>query len=447
MKHHRHKHSNRLNNRLDLYVNEYNSVVNKITSLSLKFSSGSYIIPISLVVGLLSISLDVHFLNLASIVLPIVLTLYMYNHVRYMALQFKLSGYARHLELKINTLVRKNVLLWENGLARFNHQGMFEGAFMTGVYVCIAVLVFYTSYNSLSTSIYSHRINYVAAFLIAAIYYFLIILTIGFLLLYTNVHMTFFKKSQQLGGDPMQSDGHPVDFKEKLRTTLTHILEFLDKPWVIIIGFIMSLVLLPLCYLPLIYCDYNGSEPLDSYEYIAVLGNKSVDDQPSADMQARLDCLISSFDKFSKARIVLSGGNGEALLMEQYLTDNGYKDYQFIFDTESQNTYENLQNISHRTCGKTLVITSDYHIFRTNYFNERLGLDYDFLPAKSTDGTLMKAIRECYALFYEQFIHIPEDQHDSLNRGDILWSRLLQFRVLNQVYGRGMIETSVELLE
>ena len=96
---------------LNIYMQEYKIVVDKITSLSLKFSGGSYIIPISLVVGVLSISFDHLYLNLVSIILPIVLVLYLYNHVRYMALQFKLSGYARHLEEKINTLSNSHALL------------------------------------------------------------------------------------------------------------------------------------------------------------------------------------------------------------------------------------------------------------------------------------------------------------------------------------------------
>lgn len=88
--------------RIEAYINEYNLVTNKITSLSMKFSNGSYIISISLFVGIASVKVDSDsiLMNAIFIVLPIILSLYLYNHIRYMALQFKLSGYAKHLEKK-----------------------------------------------------------------------------------------------------------------------------------------------------------------------------------------------------------------------------------------------------------------------------------------------------------------------------------------------------------
>ena len=385
---------------LNIYMQEYKIVVDKITSLSLKFSGGSYIIPISLVVGVLSISFDHLYLNLVSIILPIVLVLYLYNHVRYMALQFKLSGYARHLEEKINTLSNTRALLWENSLARSNSQGLYEGVFLGAVYAFASLLVFTTSYRSLTSSIYSGQIDYAVGIMIAIIYYFSIILVLGFLLFYTNVHMRIYNLSNSL--DPKctwcvaKHEGESERTKRSKRRNKYNM-----GPIIVIMLFVMFVALLPLSIMPMIYSFSTEIAPLDQYNTVVVLGNKSVNNVPSSDMRDRLECLISNMDNFADAIIIFSGGNGEASLMEEYMSNKGYDDNDYILETESRDTYENLQNIRQLVSGKTLIITSDYHAFRTDYISHKLNIDVDILSAHSTTPTFPKVARECYAFLFE----------------------------------------------
>lgn len=67
---------------------------------SMKFSNGSYVISVGLFAGIASINTNdnTFFMNGIFAALPIVMLFYLYNHIRYMALQFKLSGYAKYLE-------------------------------------------------------------------------------------------------------------------------------------------------------------------------------------------------------------------------------------------------------------------------------------------------------------------------------------------------------------
>ena len=399
---------------LDIYMQEYKIVVDKITSLSLKFSGGSYIIPISLVVGVLSIGFDHLYLNLVSIIFPLVLALYMYNHVRYMALQFKLSGYARHLEEKINALSNSRALLWENSLARSNSQGLYEGVFLGAVYVFAFLLVFTTSYRSLSSCIYSGQIDYAVGLLIAITYYFSTILVLGFLLFYTNAHMKLYKLSNSLDPKSLSSlnegrrrfagrTGCVNKYRRgSARIKRTKRMNKHDmRPIIVILLFVLFVALLPLSVMPMIYSFSTETAPLDQYDTVVVLGNRSVNNVPSSDMRDRLDCLISNMDSFTDATIIFSGGNGEASLMEDYMSGKGYDDNDYILETESGNTYENLQNIRRLVSGKTLIITSDYHAFRTDYLSHTLDIDVDILSAPSTTPTILKAARECYAFLFE----------------------------------------------
>ena len=187
--------------RVETYINEYNLVINKITSLSMKFSNGSYVISISLFVGVASISMstDSLFKNGIFIVLPIVILFYLYNHIRYMVLQFKLSGYARALEEKINKISEDNILLWENSLARENKQNSVEGIFCGIIYMGIFSLIFYGAYYNLAIVFYGNRNIWSVLYLIVScVYFYLTIFLILFIAFYINEHEKIYKKATSI---------------------------------------------------------------------------------------------------------------------------------------------------------------------------------------------------------------------------------------------------------
>lgn len=381
------------NQKIQVYLEEYKLVVEKITSLSLKFSGGSYIVPISVVAGFASLTPNSLYTNLLIAIIPIILTFFLYNHVRYMALQFKLSGYAKHLELQINKLVKENSLLWENAIARGNNQNLYEGAFLGLAYTLIIGLIFYLAYGRLNYMAYNNDISLALLLVIVAIYYFSAASLVFFILFFMNEHNNAFHMAQSAF---CNNDDQKKKASSQRRWGYT-VLK------VSVIGLILSM--LPLSLLPFVLSPiHTDSLPIEEYDYVVVLGNKSPQGQPSADMQSRLQCLTSSLrDSTDVPILVLSGGNGEALLMYEYLKSSCGSMIETILECESSNTYENIINTRQIVSGRILVITSDYHVFRTKMITNQLNLDYDICPAKTEGITIFKAVKECYSVYLSLF--------------------------------------------
>ncbi|MBR4132525.1 MAG: YdcF family protein [Oscillospiraceae bacterium] len=370
---------------IDVLICEYKVVTDKITSLSMKFAGGSYILPISLVIGAASISFDNVYINVITMLLPIVLFFYVYNHLRYMALQFKLSGYARYLEERINEHVNPNdpILLWENTIARDIKQNGYEGFFLIVSYILIFTLILILSYNGLYLTWVSATIPVSVLLLISALYYFSISAILYFVSFFTNVHQKTYEKSKK------------ADSNSGIIT---------KNNYARIIVLIVIIMLTPISLFPLVFFSERASEPetgvIDSYDYVVVLGNKSENSIPSEDMKARLDCLLRWIDETNNTTIVLSGGNGEAQIMKEYLLQHNLTQ-RMILEEKSTSTKENFLYFKSLVSGKVLVITSDYHILRASIIGRKYGVEYDYLAAQSTHSTFLRSLFECFLCYYE----------------------------------------------
>lgn len=374
----------------DLLLNEYNMIAGRITDLSLKFSSGSYILPLSVIAALTSMSFESSFLSIIIIILPVILSLYAYNHIRYMALQFKLSGYQRHLEEKLNESVKCTALLWENTVAQGNKQGGFETVFMAFTYLIIAILIYCLSYSKLGAMSFADEISGIMVVAVTAVYHCLIHSLCYFLVFFTNVHDLSYKIAREA------SDKRRHDKNTKYISGRTYFFRVS-----LIFVFILSF---PISLYPIIhYTGNTASDIFEQYDTIIVLGNKSENSAPSTDMQSRLDCLISILDDCNGKTIILSGGNGEAELMEDYLIRQGYAYLNVILEGDSKNTYQNFVNTKPLASNGAIVITSDYHIFRSKFICKELKMDCSFLPAKTEDVKFAKLVKECYTVYFELF--------------------------------------------
>ena len=373
----------------DIYLTEYGIVTSKITSLSLKFASGSYIIPISLIIGAASFSFDNLFLTTIAMFLPVLIFFQFYNHLRYMALQFKLSGYARYLEDQLNTFAstdkRTRVLLWEGYLARSSKQNLFEGVFIGITYLLVCVLILFIAFKEIAELFIQHYLPTIIVIIVPAIYYYSLFSVLFFLTFFTNVHEKSYKFSNSL------------HYKTESTTVHKQLL------WWKIIVFLIIIICTPLSIMPLVYkpAQYTNTRlPIDEYDYIVVLGNKSINNTPSTDTRARLNGLIEIITDESKATVVLSGG--EAILMNTFL-QKLYFSHSIVLEDGSTNTFENFQNIKSLVSGNVLIITSDYHVFRSMIISQNMGASYDFFPVKTTDNSFFKSVLECYCSYYYMF--------------------------------------------
>lgn len=398
---------------IELYVNEYNIVTGKVTSLSLKFSSGSYILPISIIAGILALMSDAFVIAVFNISSPIFITLYFYNHVRYMALQFKLSGYARHLEERINELAGCYIYQWENKLARHSKQNFFEGGFIAIIYLLIYALLYSFAYKSLIKL--NDLISYNLLYTIISLYYISFMSLIFFLQFFVNQHNLIY----ELANDTPQSS---VKIQTKTAKSVTSKKESKTSFWIakalskgsrklMLISLIAIACLLPVSALGCVYFSAMRENPNcnSSYDCIIVLGHKTNDNKPSKELKARLDACINIYNNNIEtiSQIIVSGGNGnidsnvlpESEVMKAYLVQNNVPESIIILESESKNTIDNFQAIKEMNnfnALNTLVITSDYHVFRARMISEGLGQNFSFYGAAAQGGLLLHCLTECY---------------------------------------------------
>ena len=163
-------------------------------------------------------------------------------------------------------------------------------------------------------------------------------------------------------------------------------------------------------------------KPFNKVDYLIVLGAKVNQNNLSLSLKNRLDRALEYIVVYPDTPVILCGGQGsdepmtEALAMERYIlnTTKNKENVLLIREDASSNTIENLKNaaqiISHRENGidanaiktsvNTLIVTSDFHVFRTKMLATRVGLNTDVLPAETPlyvyPGLF---VREIFAVF------------------------------------------------
>jgi len=159
---------------------------------------------------------------------------------------------------------------------------------------------------------------------------------------------------------------------------------------------------------------FYGSNDNVSYDedVVIVLGAAVRGEAVSTVLAERLAKTVEYYQKNPDCIIVVSGGQGqgeaipEALAMERWLVRNGVPIENIIKEENSTNTFENL-SFSKEILGEifnrpysTVVVTSDFHIFRSVCLAKKLGYErITHSGAKIAGGTIpMSYFRECLAI-------------------------------------------------
>ena len=148
----------------------------------------------------------------------------------------------------------------------------------------------------------------------------------------------------------------------------------------------------------------NGSN-----EYAIVLGAKvKAGNIPSLSLRYRLESALAYAIENPHVKLVLAGGQGadedieEAVVMKEFLLENGIPEERLIVENQSTSTYENLlfsQELLPDDLKSVTIITSDYHLQRAKILAEKLGWEADVVAAKTPEITAMKVrLRERLAL-------------------------------------------------
>ncbi|EAD7779473.1 YdcF family protein [Listeria monocytogenes] len=172
----------------------------------------------------------------------------------------------------------------------------------------------------------------------------------------------------------------------------------------IAIGFIYLLIVAAFMF------SGTRAKPSDNADTVLILGAKVNGDpaEPAEVLKERLDAAVTYLNENPTMQVVVSGGQGEdesaseASVMEEYLVNKGITRSRIKIEDKSRRTEENLKYSKEKfNLGKTVIVTSDYHMYRALMLAKRQGHDASGLPAKSQSAIKIKnMMRETLSITY-----------------------------------------------
>ena len=145
---------------------------------------------------------------------------------------------------------------------------------------------------------------------------------------------------------------------------------------------------------------------LDDVSCIVVLGCQVWDDgTPSAILNDRLTRAIELYDLGAAPKIIMSGDHGrieydEVNAMKQFAIDSGVPSEDIFMDHAGFSTYETMYRAKEIfDADKIIVVTQDYHLYRSLYIAEKLGLQAYGVSSDyvTYSGQSMREFREILA--------------------------------------------------
>lgn len=161
---------------------------------------------------------------------------------------------------------------------------------------------------------------------------------------------------------------------------------------------LITIVLLTLLLAFNIFIFSYGRNDTVTYkeDAIIILGAGVKGETPSLTLQKRLDAGLKYYEKNHEVLIVVSGGQGpgeditEALAMERYLVANGVPKEKILKEEKATTSCTNI-SLSKKILDqkfsknyKTVIITNDFHIFRSVMIANKLGLETTHLHANTS---------------------------------------------------------------
>lgn len=147
-------------------------------------------------------------------------------------------------------------------------------------------------------------------------------------------------------------------------------------------------------------------------EYAVIMGAGVQRDQPSLTLKRRLDKGLEYLAMHPESKVVVAGGMGggakmaEAEVMHRYLVAHGIATTRIVKEDRSKSSDENLKNtgellgrLTDKPVREILIITSDYHMFRSQYIAGKYFTHAYGLAAETPSTTLLNyAVREYFAV-------------------------------------------------
>lgn len=154
------------------------------------------------------------------------------------------------------------------------------------------------------------------------------------------------------------------------------------------------------------YANADGEENI-----ILVFGCRTYGYTPGQQLKARLDTAYKILESDPKAICIVSGGEGEnegvaeALSMKSYLVRRGISKDRIYTESESHNTYENIEKsmalieAEGLEYDRLIGVSTDFHIPRIEYLFDHYGIDAEAVAAPSLDFSqfFLSVVREYMA--------------------------------------------------
>ena len=180
----------------------------------------------------------------------------------------------------------------------------------------------------------------------------------------------------------------------------------------IVILFIIILVAIILVFGINFYVKSSTSKKIytvkkfnDNYDAILVLGCGVSKGKASPMLQDRLDSAIKLYKNGSAKKILMSGDHGrdnydEVNIMKKYAIDSGVPSSDIFMDHAGFSTYDSIYRAKYIFgIKKMIIVTQEYHLYRSLYIAKSLGIDAIGVKAASNTyrGETYREIREILA--------------------------------------------------
>ncbi|MEH7610885.1 YdcF family protein [Gottfriedia acidiceleris] len=163
------------------------------------------------------------------------------------------------------------------------------------------------------------------------------------------------------------------------------------------------------------FLQYQHKVPKNA-DYVIVLGAGLKKDKPTRALRYRIETAAKYAKENKSAKIIVSGGKGndelisEAECMRIELIKLGIEEDRIVKEDFSTNTYENMKfskKLIHNDQAQGVVVSNDYHLFKSLKLAKKQGLHVVGLPAKTPKVIIPTAyFRECLsilkAIYYKQ---------------------------------------------
>jgi uncharacterized SAM-binding protein YcdF (DUF218 family) len=172
------------------------------------------------------------------------------------------------------------------------------------------------------------------------------------------------------------------------------------KTWYIL-GIVTLIGLVYLGVLQFKISHYKSQTVPKNVDYMIILGARVKDSGPSLALQYRINAAAAYLKTNPNTIVIASGGQGsnekisEAEAIQQELIEKGIPKSNIFLEDQSTSTSENIRfskKIIPPTAKKGMIVTNDFHIYRSIQMAKDQGLTLHGLPAK----TPLRAIPKAY---------------------------------------------------